>query len=87
MLEERKLKKKGKNTSIFLLRHQIVTLPARANQIDDELSEEHQTFFNKSIEELTFRVGEGRKFTWIRQAEQYLFNYVYTKNLALIAYY
>ena len=59
MLEEHKLKEKGKNTSIFLHRHQIVTLLARANQIDDELSEEHQTFFNKSIEEVIFRVGES----------------------------
>ncbi len=67
MLEERKLKKeKGGNTSILLLRNQIMKLLARANL---EMSEEHQAFFEKSIEQLTFRgVGEEKKFTWIRQA-------------------
>ena len=75
MLEERKLKAKRRNTSITLLRNQIMRLLARANQIYDELSEEHRTFFDKSIEQLTFRVSEGRKYTWIRQAERYLSNY------------
>jgi hypothetical protein len=50
MLEERKLKAKRRNTSITLLRNQIMRLLARANQIYDELSEEHRTFFDKSIE-------------------------------------
>ncbi len=48
----------------------------RANRIYDELSAEHRTFFDKSIEQLTSRVVEGRKFNWIRQAEQNLSNYV-----------
>ena len=76
ILEERKLKEKGKNTSISLLRHQIMRLLERANRIYDELSAEHQTFFDKSIEQLTSRVVEGRKFNWIRQAEKNLSNYV-----------
>ena len=50
MLEERKLKAKRRNTSITLLQNQIMRLLARANQIYDELSEEHRTFFDKSIE-------------------------------------
>ncbi len=63
MLEERGLKEKGKNTSTSLLRHQIMRLLERSNRIYDELSKEYRTYFDKSIEQLTSQVGEGRKFT------------------------
>ena len=75
MMEERKSKEKRKNTSISLLQHQIMRLLERSNQIYDELSKEHRTYFDKSIEQLTSQVGEGQKFTWIRQAEQHISNY------------
>ena len=76
ILEERKLKEKGKNTSISLLRNEILVLLAKANDIYDEITNEHQRYFNKSIEDLTFRVNKERKFKWIRQAEKHLFNYI-----------
>ena len=76
ILEERKLKKKGQNTSISLLHNEIISLLAKANAINNDMTNEHQRYFNKSIENLTLRVNEERKFKWIRQAEEHLHNYI-----------
>ena len=78
ILEERKLRtKKAEDASKFflLLHSQIMTLLTRANEIDHQLTDEHGTYFNTSVRELTNRVGERRKFNWIRQAEKHLSNY------------
>ena len=58
------------------LRNEIISLLAKANEINNDMTNEHQRYFNKSIEDLTFRVNEERKFKWIRQAEEHLLNYI-----------
>ena len=42
-------------------------MTAKANEINNDMTNEHQRYFNKSIEDLTFRVNEERKFKLINK--------------------